>query len=97
GEYLTALIIVFWGVVVTGFIIDNIARPLMISRLTKSLGVAGEGLKVANHTLITVLSTFAGLLHFGVIGLFFGPVIAAMAITIFDVYEHKNSHSLDRT
>ena len=97
GDYLTAVIITFWGVVITGFVIDNIARPLMISRLTKSLGVAGEGLQVANHTLITVLSTFAGLLHFGVIGLFFGPVIAAMAITIFDVYEHKNSHSLDRT
>ena len=97
GDYLTAAIIVFWGVVVTGFVIDNVMRPLMINRLTKSLGVAGEGLKVANHTLITVLSTFAGLLHFGVIGLFFGPVIAAMAITIFDVYEHKNSDVLDRT
>jgi len=97
GDYVTAAVIVFWGVVVTGFVIDNIMRPLMINHLTKSLGVAGEGLKVANHTLITVLSTFAGLIHFGVIGLFFGPVIAAMAITIFDVYEHKNSHSLDRT
>jgi len=32
-----------------------------------------------------------------VIGLFFGPVIAAMAITIFDVYEHKNSNALDRS
>ncbi|BCN94157.1 AI-2E family transporter [Thiomicrorhabdus immobilis] len=97
GDYVTAAIIAFWGVVITGFVIDNIMRPLMINRLTNSLGVAGEGLKVANHTLITVLSTFAGLIHFGVIGLFFGPVIAAMAITIFDVYEHKNSHTLDRT
>jgi len=97
GDYLTAAVITFWGVVVTGFVIDNIMRPMMINRLTKTLGVAGEGLAVANHTLITVLSTFAGLIHFGVIGLFFGPVIAAMAITIFDVYEHKNSDLLDRT
>lgn len=97
GDYLTAAIIAFWGVVITGFVIDNIMRPLMINRLTKALGVAGEGLAVANHTLITVLSTFAGLIHFGVIGLFFGPVIAAMAITILDVYEHKNSDFLDRT
>ncbi|HHT00285.1 MAG TPA: AI-2E family transporter [Thiomicrospira sp.] len=97
GDYLTAVVIALWGIVITGFVIDNVMRPLMINRLTKSLGVAGEGLQVANHTLITVLSTFAGLIHFGVIGLFFGPVIAAMAITIFDVYEHKNSHSLDRT
>ncbi len=97
GEYMTAFILVFWGVVVTGFVIDNVVRPIMITKLTKTLGQAGEGLSVANHTLLTVLSTFAGLIHFGVIGLFFGPVIAAMAITIFDVYEHKNSNVLDRS
>ncbi|MBN2866287.1 MAG: AI-2E family transporter [Thiotrichales bacterium] len=97
GDYVTAVVIALWGVVVTGFFIDNIMRPVMITKMTKTLGQAGEGLAVANHTLITVLSTFAGLIHFGVIGLFFGPVIAAMAITIFDVYEHKNSHSLDRS
>ena len=97
GDYVTALVLVFWGVVITGFVIDNIMRPVMITKLTKTLGQAGEGLAVANHTLLTVLSTFAGLIHFGVIGLFFGPVIAAMAITIFDVYEHKNSNILDRS
>lgn len=97
GDYVTAAIIAFWGVVVTGFVIDNIMRPIMINRITRSLGESGQDLAVANHTLMTVLSTFAGLIHFGVIGLFFGPVIAAMAITIFDVYEHKNSNLLDRT
>ena len=61
------------------------------------MGKASEGLAVANHTLITVLSTFAGLIHFGVIGLFFGPVLAAMAITIFDVYEEMHRERLDRT
>lgn len=97
GDYVTAAVIAIWGVVVTGFIIDNIMRPLMINKLSRSLKEGGEGLKVANHTLITVLSTFAGLIHFGVIGLFFGPVIAAMAITVFDVYEQKHGDSLDRT
>ena len=97
GDYMTAIVITFWGIVVTGFVIDNIMRPLMINKLTNSLKSGGEGLKVANHTLITVLSTFAGLIHFGVIGLFFGPVIAAMAITIFDVYEHKHGDQLDRS
>lgn len=97
GEIVAALVLMFWGVVITGFVIDNIVRPIMITKLTKAMGQAGEGLMVANHTLLTVLSTFAGLIHFGVIGLFFGPVIAAMAITIFDVYEHKNSNILDRS
>ncbi|CAN8142686.1 AI-2E family transporter [uncultured Thiomicrorhabdus sp.] len=97
GEYISAGIIVFWGVVITGFVIDNIVRPVLINRLTKMMGGGQEQLAVANHTLITVLSTFAGLIHFGVIGLFFGPVIAAMAITIFDVYEEMHRDRLDRS
>jgi predicted PurR-regulated permease PerM len=39
-----------------------------------------------NHTLITVLSTLAGIIQFGILGLFIGPIIAAMTITIFEVY-----------
>ncbi|MGM0541792.1 MAG: AI-2E family transporter [Pseudomonadota bacterium] len=97
GDYVMASVISFWGVVITGFVIDNVMRPIIITKLTKGLGQSEQDLSVANHTLLTVLSTFAGLIHFGVIGLFFGPVIAAMAITIFDVYEHKNSNVLDRT
>jgi len=97
GNYVAASVIVFFGAVVNGFFIDNVVRPVLIQKISASLGGASEELAVANHTLITVLSTFAGLIHFGMIGLFFGPVIAAMAITIFDVYAHKNSDLLDRT
>ncbi|QKI89974.1 AI-2E family transporter [Thiomicrorhabdus xiamenensis] len=97
GEYISAVVIAVWGIVVTGFIIDNVVRPILIKRLTAVVGGGGNDMAVANHTLITVLSTFAGLIHFGVIGLFFGPVIAAMAITIFDVYEEMHSERLDRT
>lgn len=95
GNVASAALIVFWGIFITGFLIDNIARPMLIRRLSQSLGTAGQDLTVANHTLITVLSTFAGLIHFGVIGLFFGPVLAAMAITIFDVYEEMHRERLD--
>lgn len=87
----------FFGAVVNGFLIDNLFRPMLIRRIASALGGASEELAVANHTLITVLATFAGLIHFGMIGLFFGPVMAAMAITIFDVYAHKNSDLLDRS
>ena len=97
GDYLSAILLTFWGVVITGFVIDNIVRPILIKRLTRVVGGGEQQLAVANHTLITVLSTFAGLIHFGVIGLFFGPVIAAMAITIFDVYEEMHTEGLDRT
>jgi len=96
GDMVSASIVVFVGAVINGFVIDNVLRPVMINRIAQSLDSGADDLAVANHTLITVLATFAGLIHFGMIGLFFGPVIAAMAITIFDVYAHKNSDLLDR-
>lgn len=94
GDYVALGWVLFMGVVVNGFLIDNVARPILINRIAESQ--QASDLTVANHTLITVLSTFAGLIHFGVLGLFFGPVIAAMAIAIFDVYEHKHADALDR-
>lgn len=99
GQWALAGLVAFWGAVINGFLIDNLARPFLIQKISVSLsdGTENNDLAIANHTLITVLATFAGLIHFGMIGLFFGPVIAAMAITIFDVYEHKNTDLLDRT
>ncbi|MPQ76692.1 AI-2E family transporter [Hydrogenovibrio sp. JE_KL2] len=97
GQYVEAGAVVFIGAVINGFLIDNVLRPILIRRISMTLHASGEGLEVANHTMMTILSTFAGLIHFGIIGLFFGPVIAALAITIFDVYALKHSDLLDRT
>lgn len=97
GEFVSAGVVIFFGAVINGFVIDNVMRPILINKIATTFSRDGEGLNAANHTLITVLSTFAGLIHFGIIGLFFGPVIAAMAITVIEVYEHKNSHLLDKS
>ena len=77
--------------------IDNLLRPIIIRKLSIWRGGASghQDKLILSHTWLTMLSTFAGLLNFGVIGLIFGPMLAAMAITIFDVYEHKNRHLLD--
>ncbi|MBF0188907.1 MAG: AI-2E family transporter [Magnetococcales bacterium] len=95
-----ALFLAFWGAVVTGFVIDNLVRPLLIGWLSRLQGAKGEeacGADVLDHTLLTTLSTFGGLIAFGILGLLFGPMIAAMAITVFDVYEMKYGHLLDRS
>lgn len=95
GQWMAAGLMVVWGVVVAGFLIDNLVRPWMIQKIF-SLLPQGKGLAVSNNTFMTVLSTLAGLIHFGVLGLFFGPVLAAMAITVFEVYERKHGGTLDR-
>ncbi|SIN72145.1 Predicted PurR-regulated permease PerM [Sulfurivirga caldicuralii] len=95
GQLLSAAVIAVWGAAGAGFLIDNIARPWLIVQISRHLPQT-QALAVSSHTFLTVLSTLAGLIHFGVLGLFFGPVIAAMAITVFEVYEAKHGERLDR-
>lgn len=92
GQTTDALIIVLFGAVFIGTIIDNVVRPLIIQKFTQN----SHHSSALNHTLITVLSTLAGIIQFGILGLFIGPIIAAMAISIFDVYAIKYADSLDQ-
>ncbi|MBW5290435.1 MAG: protein of unknown function UPF0118 [Candidatus Ruthia sp. Asou_11_S2] len=85
GQTADALIVALSGAVVIGFIVDNLARPSIIKLLSKK----SNGANTLDHTLITVLSTLAGIIQFGILGLFIGPIIAAMAISIFDICSIK--------
>ncbi len=83
GETTSAFIIIVFGAVIAGTLIDNFLRPIIIMKLSSSM----KHQSPLNHTLITVLSTLAGIIKFGILGLFIGPIIAAMSITIFDIYQ----------
>ena len=82
-ETVNAFIIIFFGAILAGILIDNFLRPVIIKKLSSSMNRQSA----LNHTLITVLSTFAGIIKFGILGLFIGPIIAAMSITIFEIYQ----------
>ncbi|MEO5349262.1 MAG: AI-2E family transporter [Magnetococcus sp. YQC-3] len=97
-QWLAGSFLLFWGGVVNGFIVDNLLRPLLITRFAQMGGDEvenGQESGPLSHTLLTVLSTLGGILTFGILGLFFGPLIAAMAITIFEIYEMEYGHRLD--
>lgn len=88
--WISMVVTIVWGAGVNGVLIDNILRPIIVKKVS-SLLVKGKKIKVddfnpLDHTMILVLSTFAGLLNFGVLGLFTGPIIASLAITIFEMY-----------
>ena len=89
GEPTSALIIIIFGAVIAGTLIDNFLRPIIIMKLSSSMNHQSA----LNNTLITVLSTLAGIIKFGILGLFIGPIIAAMSITIFDIYQMQFSKS----
>lgn len=93
GQIVDALVVVVFGALIIGTLIDHFLRPIITKNLSNRVDV-----KLAlDHTFITVLSTLAGIIQFGVLGLFIGPIIAAMAISIFDVYELKYTDSLDKS
>jgi predicted PurR-regulated permease PerM len=92
GQAMDALIIVIFGAIFIGLIVDYFIRPIIIKKIARKSGQNSA----LDHTLMTTLSTLAGILQFGVLGLFIGPIMAAMAISIFDVYAIKYAKSLDQ-
>ena len=88
GRTGAGVFMIFWGIVVLGFLLDNVARPMFLQWLGRIHPTAGEqNLEVVQHPLLSVLAIAGGLASFGVLGLFFGPLIAALAVTMLEVYE----------
>lgn len=69
GHWAQALILTVWGAGVVGTI-DNVLRPYLISG------------RVQMHTLLIFFAVFGGVNVFGFLGLFIGPVILAVTITL---------------
>ncbi len=69
GRWPWALGLAAWGAFVVGTI-DNVLRPYLISG------------RVQMHTLLIFLAVFGGVNAFGFLGLFMGPVILAVTITL---------------
>lgn len=66
------IFIVFQVIVVGG--VDNFLRPMLI-----------EG-SVRMHTLLIFFSILGGISYFGILGMFFGPLIFAIATTLLEFY-----------
>jgi predicted PurR-regulated permease PerM len=71
GETGWAIFMVIWGVAIISSV-DNLIKPILISR-TSSLPI-----------LLVALGVFGGVLAFGFVGIFLGPVILALALTLVD-------------
>jgi len=74
-----------WGVAVFGIIastIDNILRPIFVSKMTKV------------HSGIVLVSMVGGLFLFGVFGLILGPLIISYLLIILELYRKKPTPGL---
>lgn len=75
GHYAAAIGLTIWGSVVIG-LVDNFLRPKLV----------GERAKL--HELFIFFAVLGGLHVFGIVGLFLGPVVLAIALALFDAFRH---------
>ncbi len=77
GQTVEAIGIGIWCALVVGMV-DNVLRPLLIGKDTKM------------PDLLVLLTTMGGLSMFGAIGVFIGPIIGALFITVWDIWSVAN-------
>lgn len=75
GDHTWAIILAIWSVFVAS--LDNFLRPVLIRR--------GADLPL----LLILLGVIGGLLAFGIVGLFVGPVVLAVAYTLGTAWVHE--------
>ena len=75
GQTGAAIGLTVWCAGVVGTV-DNVMRPRLVGKDTKM------------PDLLILLSTLGGLSYFGPIGLIAGPILAALFITVWDLYRH---------
>ena len=73
GQILTGLLLLAWCAGVVGTV-DNVLRPRLV----------GKDAKMPD--LLILLSTLGGIVMFGAVGFIIGPIVAALFITIWDIY-----------
>lgn len=73
GAFVRAIGLAVFCAVLVGSV-DNFLRPLLVGKDTKM------------HELFILFGTLGGILMFGVVGLIIGPIIAALFVTVWEIY-----------
>lgn len=76
GSWVKALILFLWGALVISTV-DNFLKPLLIGGKTKL------------PTLFLFLAILGGLSFYGFLGVFLGPVMLALFLTLIDIYRKE--------
>jgi len=79
GDLKGGILLLAWGSIVVGTI-DNLLRPFLIS------GGKSKGTGEEIPTLLVILGLFGGVIKWGFLGVFLGPLILVLFLLIFDLY-----------
>lgn len=80
GHWIKALILFLWGALVISTV-DNFLKPLLIGKETKL------------PTLFLFLAILGGLVFYGFIGVFLGPIMLALFLTLIEIYRKEYPES----
>jgi len=80
GSYIKALLLTVWGGVVIS-LVDNFLRPRLVGKRAKL------------HELFIFFAVLGGLHVFGLVGLVLGPVVLAIALSLFETFRHPDASS----
>ena len=81
GEYAFALGLLVWGYAAI-IIVDHTLGPILVNK----------GVRV--HPFLVLMSVLGGLVAFGMIGLFLGPLILVLLITLLDIYRSSSDRTV---
>jgi predicted PurR-regulated permease PerM len=76
GEYLSAITLTVWGIVVVG-LVDNVLYPILV------------GKRLMMHTVPSFIAIAGGLVLFGPHGVVLGPVIVAGSETLLEIWRKR--------
>lgn len=82
GDMKGGTMLLAWGFLVVGTI-DNLLRPFLIS------GGKSKGKDAEIPTLLVILGLFGGVIKWGFLGIFLGPLILVLFLLIFDLYRSR--------
>ncbi len=80
GSWIKAVLLTLWGVFVIS-LVDNFLRPRLVGKRAKL------------HELFIFFAVLGGLQVFGLIGLVLGPVVLAVALSLFETFSHPGTGS----
>jgi predicted PurR-regulated permease PerM len=84
GKTVSGILLAVYCVLVVGSA-DNLLRPRLVGR------------DVQMHELLILFGTLGGMLFFGVVGIVIGPLVAALFVTIWEIYGAAFRDSLGST
>ncbi len=76
GNYIAGIVVIVLGSLVISQV-DNVIRPLLISG------------KTSLHPLLLFFSILGGIYMYGLLGVVMGPIIAAIFLTLIQIFEYK--------